>query len=150
MIDLTFDRKSKAYQWTDPHSGEIFHFPGTGTAVKSEAWQFAVRMLDEEIYETAVGLITSFPSLERTIWRGVERYLNGDVEILPLPENDTVAKVASQSDVYGRHTIQNDNGYLLCDCYAFVNMEAPLLPNGQRICSHLAAYRLALTREERF
>ncbi len=150
MIDLNFDRKNKAYQWTDPTTGEIFNFPGSGPAVKSEAWRFAISMLDPDIYQTAVSLIDRFPTLERVVWRGVERLLNGDVEILAAPVGDVVAMVASQSDVYGRHAIKNEDGYITCDCYAFVNMEAPLTPNGRRVCSHIAAYRLALTREERF
>lgn len=150
MIDLTYDRKERAYLWTDPESGEIFSFAGTGKQVKQEAWRFAVSMLDPEIYTTAVSLIDRFPMLERVLWRGVERFLSGDVEIFPAPAGDVVAMVDSSSDVYGRHAIRNDDGHLTCDCYAFVNMEAPLIPNGRRVCSHLAAYRLALTREERF
>ena len=150
MIDLTFDRKERAYKWVDPNSGETFQFNGTGTAVKAEAWRFAVMMLAPDLYQTAVNFIARFPMLERVLWHGVERLLNGDVEVVDVPVSDVVAMVASQSDVYGRHTIQNEDGYLTCDCYAFVNMEAPLLPTGQRVCSHLAAYRLALTQETRF
>ena len=141
MIDVTYSRKDKAYQWTCPDSGEIFQFVGKGAKVKAEAWRFAVSMLDPDLFDLAQRMIEAQPHTERVIWRAVELIINDAVEVFDVAQGDVVAKVQS-SDEYGRYSIkQTAHGYT-CQCHHFTNLDAPLLPSGQYFCKHIAAVQI--------
>jgi hypothetical protein len=148
MLDITYDRTQRQYEWTNPDSGETLTAP-CGAANKADLFKQAVALLDPDLYQAAVHWLEDEPSLERILWRGVELVTKSAVETL-LDAGLTVAKVAS-SDQYGRYSITIEDGYLACECPHWRDMNAPYASNGQRVCKHLAAFTLhQRTRETRF
>jgi len=148
MINITYDRKEKHYQWTDPTTGETFQF--TSEQKRSgAAFQFAVSMLESDLYEAAQRIIANHPQLERATWRAVELVVRNAVGVFPAPANGVLAMVNS-SDGFGRYAIAAQDGYTSCQCENFTSMDAPMTASGARYCKHILAYRLQLTRENRF
>lgn len=139
MIDITYDRSERQYQWIDPVSGETLTAPA-GASNKAQLFQTAVAMLDPDLFAAAENWLLYEPHLERAIWRGVELVANGAVE-MSTGDGDLLAMVAS-SDEYGRYAVQRADGWTTCQCPHFADHAAPLDNHGQRVCKHIAAVRL--------
>jgi hypothetical protein len=147
MIAIEYDRKDRVYRWTDPDSGECFSFP---PKQKSAAFQFAVSMLDPDLFAAARRIIENHPQLERVSWRAVELVANEAVEVFAVPRDNVLAMVHS-SDGYGRYAVQTEDGYLTCQCQHFTSYAAPMTETGSRYCKHIVAMHLwRVVREDRF
>ena len=140
MIDITYDRRERQYNWTDPDSGETFTAPA-GAANKHELFKTAVAMLDPDLHAAAEAWLLHEPHLERAIWRGVELVAAGAVAPSDDEGGDLLALVAS-SDAYGRYAVQRVDGWTTCQCPHFTDHAAPLSNDGQRVCKHIAAVTL--------
>jgi hypothetical protein len=148
MIDITYNRSSKHYEWIDPESGEVLTVP-SGKDNKAFLFQTAISMLDLDLHKTASQWIADEPTLERVIWRGVELVAKNGIETYP-GDGILLAKVDS-SDEYGRYSVTNENGHLACECQYWQDMAAPNASNGERVCKHIAAFHLyQRTYETRF
>lgn len=150
LNQITYDRSERCYKWPDPDSGEIFRFQ-PGPQGKAQAFQFAVGMLDPDLYNAAQRVITRHPQLERTVWRAVELVATDQVEVFAMPTEMGIIGMVGSSDGAGRYAVGNDNGYSSCQCHSFTEMTAPLMPSGQTMCKHILAVKLwQVTREDRF
>lgn len=148
VLEITYDRNQRCYQWIHPTSGEVLTAP-SGKQHKAALLQQVTALLDPELYEAAIRWIEDEPALERVIWRGVDLVASEGVETFPAADY-LVAKVNS-SDGYGRYAITIDNGYLACECPYWQELSAPYASNGHRVCKHLAALTLyQRVRENRF
>lgn len=146
-IQIDYDRSERVYKWIEPDSGQIFTFP---PRQKGAALQFAVSMLDPELFDAAGRVIANQPQLERVTWRAVELVCNNAVTVFDVPRGNVEAMIES-SDGYGRYAITNDNGHMVCQCEHWQSMAAPLTQSGRRYCKHiLALYLWRVTREDRF
>jgi hypothetical protein len=148
MTDLiTYNRSDRVYEVVHPHTGEIVErFP---SKARHEALMYLIALFEPELYQAVQRIITRNPQFERRVWKAAELVMTGQVEILGVPVNNVVGKVAA-SDGYGRYNVALESGYLTCECADFVDAAAPLTESGARYCKHLLAYRLALLFEERF
>lgn len=147
MLNITYDHKDKLYKWVDQESGQVFTAPAKQ---KHELFRAVVAMLDPDLYQSAQAIIGRHPQLERGVWKAVEIVCNQGIEVYAVPQGDVLAMVNS-SDGYGRYALQNDNGYITCQCPHFTALEAPMIETGEQYCKHKLAYRLYLrTRETRF
>jgi len=144
---ITYNRSARVYEVTHPHTGEIVEsFP---SKARHEALIYLVALFEPELYEAAQRIIARNPAFERRVWKAAELVMNGNVEILDVPVNNVMAKVAA-SDNYGRYNVTMESGYLACECEDYQSAAAPITDGGARYCKHLLAYRLALLFEERF
>ena len=150
MLDITFNRQEKQYEWTDPDSGEVLTAPA-GAANKAALFRTAIGLLDPELDTAAQRIIERHPQLERVTWKAVELVAAGAVDVFDAPRAGVWAMVDSQSDGYGRYAITNDGGYFACQCQHFVGMTAPITEEGNRYCKHIVAMHLwKVTKENRF
>jgi len=148
MIDITYNRSARRYEFLEPESGEILSAP-PGPKNKAQLFQAALALLEPDLNDAAANWIDEEPTLERVIWRGAELVANGGVDTYP-GEGMLIAKVDS-SDEYGRYAVTIDGGYLACECPHWQEMGAPFASNGERICKHIAAFHLhQRSRENRF
>ena len=142
MINITYNRSAKQYEWIDPQSGEVFTFE-SGKANKAAAWRFALSMLDPDLHDAAQRWADETPQLERVIWKGAEIVATGGVE-----EKSSTLHMVASSDGYGRYAVQmTDHGYT-CQCMSFV--ENPQYDqHANKFCKHIAAVVLhAVARAE--
>lgn len=146
VITIDYDRREKAYTWIDPKTESVFQFPG-GPDGKTQARQFAISMLDPDLYAAATGVIEKHPQLERVTWKAVELVISNGVELVMA--NGIQAMVKS-SDGYGRYAVLSDNGYTACQCEHFTSFSAPMTEQGNRYCKHILAYHLWLTCRAEF
>ena len=144
---ITYDRSTRLYNVANPHTGEIVNqFP---PKARHEALIYLVALFEPELYGAVQRVIARNPQFERRAWKAAELVMNGQVEILDVPVNNVMAKVAA-SDNYGRYNVTMESGYLACECEDYQSAAAPITDGGARYCKHLLAYRLALLFEERF
>lgn len=144
---ITYNRSTRVYEVVHPHTGEIVEsFP---SKARHEAFIYLVALFEPELYAVAQRIIARNPQFERRVWKAAELLMNNQVEVLDVPVNNVVAKVAA-SDGYGRYNVTIEGGYLACECEDWQSAAAPLTETGARYCKHLLAYRLALALEERF
>ena len=147
-LDITYDRSERQYRWIDPDSGEIFSFP-SGKAGKAQAFQFAVSMLDPDLWTAAQNWLTDEPYLERVVMKAVELVAGDGVET--FPGNGRLLAMVSSSDEYGRYSVGYEDGYIVCECVHWQDGHAPIDQYGQRTCKHVAAVHLHnRVRETRF
>jgi len=139
MIDITYDRKAKEYQYTHPETGEIITAP---SGHKHELFTAVIAMLDNDLYTAAVNWLNDTPQLERLAWRGVELVAAQKLDVYPAPENGLIAMVDS-SDEYGRYALKEDSSGRSCQCRAYVDYPE-FDQYGRAWCKHLAAYHLYL------
>lgn len=144
LIEITYDRKQKEYQWVDPNSGEILTAP---PKCKGDLFRAAVGLLDPSLYEAVITLSEKHPQLERIAWKAAEIVVSNGVEILGDENLAVLARVAS-SDGMGRYAVEYSNS---CNCEHFVSQAAPMTSAGHCYCKHILAAHLYLrTRESRF
>lgn len=141
MIDITFNRTQRRYEWLEPESGEILTAP-SGAENKAQLFQAALSLLDPDLANAAVSWLNEEPYLERTIWKAAEIVATDGVELYPT-DGRLLAKVIS-SDGYGRYAITIEDGYTVCECAHYQDGGASLDANGQKTCKHIAAMRLHL------
>ena len=145
MIEITYQRKAKEYQWTDPTSGEILTAP---SGQKHELFKTVVGMLEPDLYTAAINWIDRTPQLERIIWKAVQLVIENKVEMFTPPKGDIIAMVDG-SDQYGRYCIQHTTEQNICGCVSF--REFPNYDERGFIwCKHLAAVRLANVARSEF
>lgn len=146
MIDIQYDRKEKLYKWASP-DGQTFTF--TTPEVKAgKAFQFAVSLLDPDLFAALNQVIGTHPQLERVAWKAAEIITGNGVEIFDGMRGNVYAMVDS-SDGMGRYAISNEDGYTSCQCEHFQSFAAPMTESGNRYCKHILAYHLHLvTRAE--
>lgn len=144
---ITYNRSSRVYEVTHPHTGEIVEsFP---SKERHAAFLYMVSLFEPELYHAAQRIIQRHPQFERRVWKAVELVVDGQVEILDVPVNNVVARVGA-SDGYGRYAVTIDGGYLACECEDWQSAAAPITDSGSRYCKHILAYRLGLLFEDRF
>lgn len=147
MITIEYDRKEKLYKWADVESGQVLTAP---SGKKFQLFQAVISMLDPDLYAAANRIIEAHPQLERGVWKAVEIVAGDGVEIYPGMKGNVYAMVDS-SDGFGRYAIENEDGYMACQCENFQSFAAPMTESGNRYCKHILAYQLCLaTREDRF
>lgn len=146
MIDIAYNRTERRYEWTEPESGEILTAP-SGASNKAQLFQAALSILDPELANAAYGWINEEPYLERAIWKGAEIVATSGIELFPT-DGRLLAKVDS-SDGYGRYSVTNEDGYVVCECQHYQEA-APLDANGQKVCKHIASHRLTQLIENRY
>ena len=144
LIDITYDRKQKEYQWTDPNSGEILTAP---SKCKGDLFRAAVGLLDPALYDAVEAVASKHPQLERVAWKAAEIVVSNGVEILGDDNLAVLAQVAS-SDGLGRYAVEHDYS---CNCEHYTSLAAPMTSSGRRYCKHGLATALYLkTKESRF
>ena len=117
MLEITYNRKEKSYNWIDPDSGEVFAFP---SGHKHEAFKFAVSMLEPDLFTAATLIIEDTPQIERMVWKAVELVISGAVEVNDIAQNGLIAMVDS-SDQYGRYAIKETDYGHVCNCVSFTD-----------------------------
>lgn len=140
MIDITYNRTAKEYEFVNPETGELHTAPAK---CKGELFRAAVAMLDPDLYQAAEQIAARHPQLERVTWRAVELVTADAVEAYPRPRGGVVAMVDS-SDGFGRYAIEAGEYGNSCQCEHFQSMAAPVTDSGARFCKHILAYRLWL------
>lgn len=151
MINIDFNQQAKQYEWFNTETGSLLTAP-CGPTNKASLFQTAVALTNPTLWQTATRWIAAEPYLERTIWKGVELVANNGVETFPddgplaaTPDRcggRLLARVQS-SDAFGRYSVTNSDGYIVCECQHYQDGGAPLDQYGQKTCKHIAAYRLS-------
>jgi hypothetical protein len=140
MIDITYNRQAKEYEFVNPETGELHTAPAKA---KADLFRAAVAMLDPELFAAAERVIARHPQLERVTWRAVELVANDAVEVYPAPRGAVVAMVEA-SDGLGRYAVETGEYGHTCQCEHFTSFAAPVTESGARFCKHILAFRLWL------
>lgn len=142
MIDMTYNRSERVYEWIQPETGTVFTFDSQEKK-SGKAFQSIVGLLDPDLHKAALHIIETHPQLERGVWKAVEIICKNGVEVYPEMRGNVYAMVES-SDGFGRYAITSEDGYTTCQCEHFQSYAAPMTESANRYCKHILAYHLHL------
>lgn len=140
QTQVSYNRKTR--KWAAQNGSLIGEF-ASEEGGKKAAVQTAVRHENNNVFTAVAQIINKHPELEAMAWRAGRLVINGSV-LPPRPGNrvNEVARVKSQSREQA-YSIQQRGKMLVCGCEWFQYKKAPLLPSGQRYCTHILAVGIA-------